>query len=312
MDNLPLLTIGITLLTCVLGVVGVHIYASGKAQHEALVERMSHSGQLTTGGRQRRFGAFDRRLRKTTFGKRVERKITVTGLDLTPGEYLVYMAAGLLGLYFVVGAIFATFFGVLAALAGLWGGNAFLNWQRVKRTEAFINQLPELTRVLANATQAGLAMRTALVMASEELDNPAGEELRRVADQLAIGHTLEDALDELAERLPSRELVVLVTTLVLSSRAGGQVVTSLRNLTETLEERKETRREVKTVLSQIQVTALAVPLIGLGFLLLINNMTPGALDKMTGATVGQVGTILAFALYTVGYIAIRRMSRIQV
>ncbi|MEU9744271.1 type II secretion system F family protein [Streptomyces niveus] len=312
MDNLPLLTIGITLLTCVLGVVGVHIYASGKAQHEALVERMSHSGQLTTGSRQRRFGAFDRRLRGTTFGKRVERKITVTGLDLTPGEYLVYMAAGLLGLYFIVGAIFATFFGVLAALAGLWGGNAFLNWQRVKRTEAFINQLPELTRVLANATQAGLAMRTALVMASEELDNPAGEELRRVADQLAIGHTLEDALDELAERLPSRELVVLVTTLVLSSRAGGQVVTSLRNLTETLEERKETRREVKTVLSQIQVTALAVPLIGLGFLLLINNMTPGALDKMTGATVGQVGTILAFALYAVGYIAIRRMSRIQV
>lgn len=312
MDNLPLLTIGVTLLTCVLGVVGVHIYASGKAQHEALVERMSHSGQLTTGGRQRRFGAFDRRLRKTTLGKRVERKITVTGLDLTPGEYLVYMAAGLLGLYFIVGAIFATFFGVLAALAGLWGGNAFLNWQRVKRTEAFINQLPELTRVLANATQAGLAMRTALVMASEELDNPAGEELRRVADQLAIGHTLEDALDELAERLPSRELVVLVTTLVLSSRAGGQVVTSLRNLTETLEERKETRREVKTVLSQIQVTALAVPLIGLGFLLLINNMTPGALDKMTGATVGQVGTILAFALYAVGYIAIRRMSRIQV
>ncbi|MET9557342.1 type II secretion system F family protein [Streptomyces sp. NPDC006645] len=312
MDNLPLLTIGITLLTCVLGVVGVHIYASGKAQHEALVERMSHTGQLTPGGRQRRFGAFDRRLRRTTFGKRVERKITVTGLDLTPGEYLVYMAAGLLGLYFIVGAIFATFFGVLAALAGLWGGNAFLNWQRVKRTEAFINQLPELTRVLANATQAGLAMRTALVMASEELDNPAGEELRKVADQLAIGHTLDDALDELAERLPSRELVVLVTTLVLSSRAGGQVVTSLRNLTETLEERKETRREVKTVLSQIQVTALAVPLIGLGFLLLINNMTPGALDKMTGATVGQVGTILAFALYAVGYIAIRRMSRIQV
>ncbi|WP_330173866.1 type II secretion system F family protein [Streptomyces sp. NBC_01498] len=312
MDNLPLLTIGVTLLTCVLGVIGVHVYSSGKAQREALVDRMSQTGQITTSGRQRRFGAFDRRLRATGFGKRVERKITVTGLDLTPGEYLVYMAAGLLGLYFLIGAVFASFFGVLAALAGLWGGNAFLNWQRVKRTEAFINQLPELTRVLANATQAGLAMRTALVMASEELDNPAGEELRKVADQLAVGQSLDDALDELAQRLPSRELVVLVTTLVLSSRAGGQVVTSLRNLTETLEERKETRREVKTVLSQIQVTALAVPAIGLGFLLLINNMTPGALDKMTGATAGQVGTILAFALYAVGYIAIRRMSRIQV
>ncbi|WP_066953250.1 type II secretion system F family protein, partial [Streptomyces lushanensis] len=226
--------------------------------------------------------------------------------------YVVYVAAGLLALYFVVGAVFAPFFGVLAALIGIWGGNAFLNWQRTKRTEAFIGQLPELTRVLANATQAGLAMRTALAMAAEELDDPAGEELRRVADQLAIGHSLDDALGELADRLPSRELVVLVTTLVLSSRAGGQVVTSLRNLTETLEERKETRREVTTMLSQVKVTALAVPLLGLGFLLMINATTPGALDKMTGSVVGQLGTGIAFAMYAVGYLLIGRLSRVQV
>ncbi|MFD7899649.1 type II secretion system F family protein [Streptomyces sp. NPDC059743] len=313
MDNLPLLTIGVTLLTCVFAVIGVHVYSSGKAQREALVERMSHTGQITTAtGRRRRFVGIDRQLRTTKLGKRIERKIAATGLDLTPGEYAVYVVAGLLALYFVVGAIFAPFFGVLAALIGVWGGNAFLNWQRTKRTEAFISQLPELTRVLANATQAGLAMRTALAMAAEELDDPAGEELRRVADQLAIGHSLDDALGELADRLPSRELVVLVTTLVLSSRAGGQVVTSLRNLTETLEERKETRREVTTMLSQVKVTAMAVPLLGFGFLLLINQMTPGALDKMTGSGVGQFGTILAVALYALGLFIIRRMSVVRV
>ncbi|MYZ37070.1 MULTISPECIES: type II secretion system F family protein [unclassified Streptomyces] len=313
MDNLPLLTIGVTLLTCVFAVIGVHVYSSGKAQREALVERMSHTGQISNAaGRRRRFVGIDRQLRTTKLGRRIERKIAATGLDLTPGEYVVYVVAGLLALYFVIGAIFAPFFGVLAALIGVWGGNAFLNWQRTKRTEAFIGQLPELTRVLANATQAGLAMRTALAMAAEELDDPAGEELRRVADQLAIGHSLDDALGELADRLPSRELVVLVTTLVLSSRAGGQVVTSLRNLTETLEERKETRREVTTMLSQVKVTALAVPLLGLGFLLMINATTPGALDKMTGSVLGQLGTGIAFGMYAVGYLLIGRLSRVQV
>ncbi|MEW1723573.1 type II secretion system F family protein [Streptomyces sp. NPDC093109] len=313
MDNLPLLTIGVTLLTCVLGVIGVHVYASGKSQQQMLVDRMSQTGQMeAVTGRRRRFAGLDRWLRRKSFGKRIERKIGATGLDLTVGEYVVYVAAGLLALYFVVGAVFAPFFGVLALLIGVWGGNAFLNWQRVKRTEAFINQLPELTRVLANATHAGLAMRTALAMAAEELENPAGEELHRVADQLAVGHSLDDALGELADRLPSRELVVLVTTLVLSSRAGGQVVSSLRNLTETLEERKETRREVKTMLSQVKVTALAVPLLGLGFLLMINATAPGALDKMTGSAVGQVGTVVAFALYSVGYLLIGRMSRVKV
>lgn len=313
MDNLPLLTVGVTLLTCVLAVVGMHVYSSGRAQREALIERMSQTGQITGPvRRRRRFTGLDRRLRRTALGKRVERDIAATGLDMTAGEYAVYVVAGLLALYFVVGAVFAPLFGVLAALAGLWGGNAFLNWQRVKRTEAFISQLPELTRVLANATQAGLAMRTALAMAAEELDDPAGEELHRVADRLGVGHSMDDALGELANRLPSRELVVLVTTLVLSNRAGGQVVSSLRNLTQTLEERKETRREVTTMLAQIRVTALAVPLLGLGFLLMINAMAPGALDKMTGSVVGQIGTVVACGMYAAGFVLIRRMFRIHV
>ncbi|MEU0985364.1 type II secretion system F family protein [Streptomyces sp. NPDC005953] len=313
MDNLPLLTTGVALLAGVLGVIGVHAYSSGRAQQQALVERMSQTGgALGRSGRKRRFGGFDRRLRTTGLGRRIERKIAATGLDLTTGEYMVYVIAVLLAVYFVIGAILAPFFGLIAAVASIWGANAFLNWQRTKRTEAFIGQLPEFTRVLANATQAGLALRTALAMAAEELDEPAGHELGIVADQLAVGQSLDDALGELADRLPSRELMVLVTTLILANRAGGQVVTSLRNLTESLEERKETRREVTTVLSQIKVTAIAVPLLGLGFLLMINSMTPGALDKMTSSVTGQAATLLAVGLYVLGAFLIRRVSRIQV
>nr|WP_307817591.1 type II secretion system F family protein [Streptomyces sp. MBT51] len=250
--------------------------------------------------------------RRTALGKRIERKIASTGLDLTPGEYAVYVVAALLALYFVVGSVFAPFFGLLAALIGLWGGNAFLNWQRGKRTEAFINQLPELTRVLANATQAGLALRTAIGMAVEELDNPAQEELRRVADRLAVGHSLDDALNELVERLPSRELTVLVSTLILSNRAGGTIVSSLRNLTETLEERKETRREVTTLLSQVKVTAVAVPILGLGFLLIINGMRAGALDDMTGSTPGRIAVVVAAGLYAAGFFFINRLTRVRI
>ncbi|GAA3642698.1 type II secretion system F family protein [Streptomyces fenghuangensis] len=312
MANLPLLTTGVTLLACVLAVAGVHVSAKGKAQQQYLVQRMSQTGQIPVVGRSRRFQGVDRRLRRTGLGKRIERKINTTGLDLTPGEYLVYVIASLLAVYFVVGTVFASFFGLLAALIGLWGGNAFLNYQIRKRTEAFINQLPELTRVLANATQAGLALRTAIGMAAEELDNPAGEELKRVADQLAVGRSLEDALNELAERLPSRELTVLVSTLILSNRAGGTIVSSLRNLTETLEERKETRREVTTLLSQVKVTAVAVPVLGFGFLLILNGMRAGALDDMTGAFAGKVAVIVASCLYGLGFFLINRLTRVRI
>jgi tight adherence protein B len=311
--NLPLLTLGVTLLGCVLAVLGVRSWSAGQAQHQALVDRMSQTGPLAVaGGRRRRFAGLDRRLRRTRLGRRIERSLSATGLDLTTGEYAVYAAAALLALYFVVGSVFAPFFGLLAVLIGLWGAQGFLNWQRAKRTEAFINQLPELTRVLANATQAGLALRTAIGMAVEELDDPAREELRRVADQLALGRSLDDALGDLVERLPSRELTVLVSTLILSNRAGGTIVTSLRNLTDTLEERKETRREVTTLLSQVKVTAVAVPVLGLGFLLVISGMRDDALDAMTGALGGRIAVLVAAGLYALGFALINRLTRVRI
>ncbi|MFB8394902.1 type II secretion system F family protein [Streptomyces yangpuensis] len=312
MNPLILLTLGVTLLACVLAVVGLQAYAAGRAQHAALVERLSASGAPAPLGRVRRFRTIDRRLRRTRLGRRIEQKLATTGLDLTPGEFFVYMLGSIAGVWLVASSLLAPFFGPVAGLIGVWAANAFLAWQRARRTERFINQLPDLARILANATQAGLALRTAIGIAAEELEAPAGEELARVADRLAVGHSIEESLGELTERLPSRELVVLVSTLVLSARAGGAIVDSLRNLTVTLEQRKETRREIRTQLSQVTVTAYLVPAIGLGSLLLVDMMMPGALDRMTGAFFGQTAVLVALGLFALGFVLIRRLSKIDV
>ncbi|ARH92951.1 MULTISPECIES: type II secretion system F family protein [Streptomyces] len=311
-SHLALLTVGATLLCGVLAIAGVRTYAAGRAQRQAVVDRLADERGLPVTGRRRRFPSVDRTLRATRFGRRLALRLTATGLDVTPGEFFVGMLGAVLALWLIAQATLAPFFGPIAALVAVWAAFAFLNWQRQKRIEKFINQLPELSRILANATQAGLALRTALGMAAEELEAPAGEELAMVSDKLAVGHSIDDALGELAERLPSRELVVLVTTLVLSNRAGGTVVGSLRNLTKTLEERKETRREVRTQLSQVVVTAYVVPLLGIGTLLLMNRIAPGAIDRMTSSFLGQLAVVAAFVLYGLGFFLIRRLSKIDV
>ncbi|RMI29593.1 type II secretion system F family protein, partial [Streptomyces triticirhizae] len=264
------------------------------------------------GGRRRRFDRLDRRLRTTGFGRRLRLKLQATGLDLSVGEYAAYVLAAMAALWAIASVVLAPFFGPVFALVALWGGNVFLTWQRAKRTDRFIGQLPELARLIANGTAAGLAMRTALSMAAEEMEDPAGAELTTVANQLAVGRSLEEALGELGERLPSRELTVLVSTLILANRAGGTIVSSLRNLTNTLEERKETRREVRTMLAEINATAVTIPLLGLGALLLINSMSPGALGRVTGSPGGQIAMLVALGLYVVGFVVVRRFGRVDV
>ncbi|MBW8701187.1 hypothetical protein MBT84_16410 [Streptomyces sp. MBT84] len=315
MNDPALLALGATVLTGTLTVAGVHTYASGRAQRQTLVDRLSGTATgpaRIASGRVRRFTGIDRRVRRTRLGRTVQLRLSATGLDLTAGEFFTYVTAVVVALWLIAATTLAPFFGPLAALIGVWSAAIFLNWQRQKRIEAFINQLPDVARLLANATAAGLALRTALAMAAEELEAPAGEELARVADQLTLGRSVDDALDELAERLPSRELIVLVTTLVLANKAGGSVVNSLRNLTQTLEDRKETRREVRTMLSEVNATAFTVPLLGLGSLVLVNSSNEGALARVTGSPLGQGLVLLALGLYTVGFFVIRRLGKIEV
>ncbi|WP_405906850.1 type II secretion system F family protein [Streptomyces sp. NBC_00828] len=314
MNNNPaLLALGATILCGTLAVAGIHSYASGRAQRQALVDRLAGTGPLrTAAGRVRRFAGIDRRVRRTRIGRSIHLRLSATGLDVTAGEFFTYVTAVVVALWLIAAATLAPFFGPIAALLGVWSAAFFLNWQRQKRIEAFIAQLPDVARLLANATAAGLALRTALAMAAEELEAPAGEELAHVADQLTMGRTVEDALAELSERLPSRELIVLVTTLVLANKAGGSVVSSLRNLTQTLEDRKETRREVRTMLSEVNATAFTVPFLGIGSLVLINSSNEGALARVTGSPLGQGLVLLSLGLYAVGFFVIRRLGKIEV
>lgn len=293
-----------------LAVWGLHSWAGGRADRAALYERLAQ-----VPGVERRkvpFAGLDRRIRRTRWGGRLADRLAATGTNLTSGQFAAAACAVVAGAWVVAAVVLAPFFGPIAALIAGWTVSSFLGWRRRVRTERFIAQLPELARVLANATHAGLALRTAVAMAAEELQAPAGEELKKVSDALALGHSVEDALAELQERLPSRELVVLVSTLVLSSRTGGSLVESLRNLTVTLEERKETRREVRTQMSQVTVTAYTVPSIGLGSLLLLNQIMPGSLHALTGSNTGRIAVLVALGMYVVGFVVIRRMSRIEV
>ncbi|GAB3127751.1 type II secretion system F family protein [Streptomyces calidiresistens] len=324
-DRLPQLALGLTLLALVVAVAGIQVWAAGRARRRALVRRLSGPAPepgdavplsalpgRTPHGRRPRFPALDRRLHDTRAGRALRLRLAAGGLDIGPAEYVVYALIGVVALWLIGGALLSPFFGPIFALIGLWAANAFLEWQRTRRNERFIAQLPELSRLIANGTAAGLALRTALSMAAEEMEDPAGAELAVVANQLAVGRPLEEALGELGERLPSRELNVLVTTLTLANRAGGAIVDSLRNLTQTLEERKETRREVRTMLAEVNATAVTVPTIGLGALLLINTMADGAMDRITDSGIGRLVLLIALGLYLLGFVVIRRLGRIDI
>ena len=191
----------------------------------------------------------------------------------------------------------------------------FLRWlehRRMKRTQRFVAQLPDLARLLANGSSAGLSMRRCLGMAATELMSPACEEFGGVVTQLDIGWPVEQALQKLSERLPSREVGVLVRTIVIQQRAGGELVRALNDIAASLEDRKELRREVGTTILGASISGYAVILIGLGAVLLMNIAKPGILDMMASSFLGQIALAVAGVLFAGGVVMMRLVSRVDI
>ena len=190
---------------------------------------------------------------------------------------------------------------------------ALIERRRSQRSEAFIEQLPEIARMLANGAAAGLSIPQALGLASRELADPPATELRRVVDELRVGQSVEDALANLRARLPSREVAVLMTTIAIQQRAGGDTVRALSELAATLEARKDLRREVTTLLSGVVFTSYVVAGIGGGTILLLNVMSPGV-TKRDDELVHRAARDRdrRRSLWTIAFVLIRKTTKVDV
>lgn len=253
----------------------------------------------------------NRAFERTPPGRRLQIHLDGAALPLHALQAAAIALAAALAGYFVASFIVGTFASIVAAGLVIVGLSMWLERKRELRRDAFMGQLPELARILSNGASAGLSMVSAYGVAVQELDDPAKTELQIALEEIRIGQPFERAMENLGQRLPSRELSVLVTTLAIQQRSGGDLVRALSDMAATLEARRETQREVKTLMAGATATSYVVMFIGGAALFLADLTRPGTLDRVAGSPLGLGALGVAGILFFVGFVIIRRITRID-
>jgi tight adherence protein B len=279
------------------------------SEQRDLVNRTRPPQVLPTPRRLRR--SLDRQVRRTWPGGRLGDRLDRAALPLTVLEAVGIGTVATLLCTLLVSLLYNRTFVVVALIATPFAMNAVLNGFIRRRAAALVDQLPELAGALAGAASAGRSLRAALRHAAKDLADPAASEMRRTLESLAAGYSMEDALRETARRLPSRELDLLVTTLVVQARGGGDLARALRRLTEALEVRRDARHEIRFATSRSTAAAYLTVGFGLGIVALLQRLYPGALDRTTGSEIGVTAVFVSCVLYAVGILLIRRTVRVR-
>jgi tight adherence protein B len=295
----------------VLGMAGAALFLSGANRRAALAARGREGGGRS--GLRSGLERLDQRLRATPRGQQLGQWLRSSGGRLSAIDFaaIVLVGGALAGLVMslLTPPLVAVVLGYGLVVLGLrW----WVERQRRVRRDAFMDQLPDLARMLTNGTQAGLSIAGAVQMAARELEDPAAAEMAAVVQEMRLGQPLDRALERLQQRLPSREVAVLMTTIVIQQRAGGDTVRALQELGATLEARKDLIREIRTVLSGSVFTSYVVAGIGIATIVLMNLFTPGVMREMTSSLPGLLALGVAGTLWAVAFVLIRASTRVEV
>ena len=293
-----------------LAIAGFVIFGMGTGEQQDIVR--AERGNIRGSFRGSTVRTWNQRFLRTRLGDTLNTHLVQANVrQLYAIEYLALALGTTVLVFFYTRQYIALFYSAVLAALVLWGFWQVLNVLKERQREKFIQQLPEFARIMANSTGAGLSIATALGVAAQELPDPAGRELTALKRELELGASLDNALERMAARIPGRDLDVLVSTLVISQRSGGSLIKSLRGMSDTLEFRKETKREVKTLVSQSSYTGYLVAGFGVGFVLLLSAFNNDLLYKMTSTIVGQIALIFAGICYGIGIIAIRKLIKVK-
>ncbi|NMW30750.1 type II secretion system F family protein [Altererythrobacter sp. RZ02] len=142
-----------------------------------------------------------------------------------------------------------------------------------KRTNDFNAKFPDAIELLVRGLRSGLPVTETLSVVAQELPGPVGDEFKGITERIRIGKSMDESLQDAADRLGIPEFNFFCITLAIQRETGGNLAETLSNLSDVLRKRSQMKLKIKAMSSESKASAYIVgslPFIVFGMIWWIN------------------------------------------
>ena len=241
----------------------------------------------------------------------VESKLETADLPVRPAEALFFYGVGAL-VFLVIGLALGSLFGGMIALI-VFGLTpiAVLEFLGTRRKRRFTAQLPDMLQLLASTLRAGYSLLQGADAVAEQVDDPMGKELRRVLVEARLGRPLEDALEDSARRVHSKDYEWAVMAIKIQREVGGNLAELLQTVSETMIARERLRREIQTLTAEGRISAIVLGILPVAIGAVVYVLNPEYLDPLFHRGAGQAALIGAILVGIAGFVWMKKIITIE-
>lgn len=163
----------------------------------------------------------------------------------------------------------------LVSLPALWIAlcRAFFAWADGRRRHALLEQFPDALAMIVRSVRVGIPVTAAIRAVAQEAQAPTSAEFARLADELAVGAALNQAVANMAAHAGLAEYRFFATAIGLQAQTGGALSETLDNIADLIRKRIALRQRGHALSSEARTSALmlgSLPFVMGGGLWLLN------------------------------------------
>jgi len=156
------------------------------------------------------------------------------------------LVMSLLGFLVNFSVVFAIVFAGLGLLVPRW----VISWLRARRFRQINAQLGEALTLVSSSLRSGLSLPQGVELVVQEMEPPIAEEFAIVIKENRLGLAFDEALTNLAERVPTPDLDMVVTAIVTIRETGANLAEVFDVIAHTVRERKKVEGKIQAMTAE--------------------------------------------------------------
>lgn len=238
---------------------------------------------------------------------------------LSVREWVLYLAEGI----GICGVVVFTFYRSLPLfLISLPAGFLYPLYKRKdlkkKRLEQLNLQFKEGILILSAALSAGYSVENAFAGSTVQLRQLYGEEalltreFTAIAGQLHMNRTVEQVLDEFADRSGLDDIKNFAGVFAASKRSGGELVSIISHTVSVIQDKIQVRQEILTLTAAKRMEQRIMNLIPFFLVAYIDSTSPGFFHLMYTTGLGRILMTVCLLVYLLAYGLSEKILNIEV
>ncbi len=202
--------------------------------------------------------------------------------------------------------------GIAATIAGWKIPRPAIDYFEEKRKKKYALQMVDALNLLGNGIRAGLTMPQAIGMVVDELPPPVSQEFNLVLQQAKIGVPLDEALENLKNRVYTEDNEMFVTSVSILRETGGNLAEVFDTITLVIRERLRLQLKIDTYIASGKIQAYIIGCMPFMMIVMFGSGDPDYFPLLFGTVLGIVALLVICGMVALGMFIILKIIDIKV